>query len=57
MTCGKEGCNNKTRWPNRSICWKNGLCQKHFWGSSTWRYKHKKFRSEEIPKEKINENY
>lgn len=46
MTCGKEGCLENTRWASRHECWRNGLCQKHYWGDSTWRYKHKRFRSE-----------
>lgn len=46
MTCGQEGCLENTRWPNRSVCWKNGFCPEHFWGNSSWRYKHKRFRSE-----------
>ena len=45
MTCKEEGCINNTRWPNRSECWRNGLCPEHYWNSKAkrdWRHKNEK---------------
>jgi len=36
MTCGQKGCLENTRWPNRAECWKNGLCQIHYWDESRY---------------------
>lgn len=44
MTCKREGCLNNTRHPNRSECWKNGLCESCFWGNSNNRYRRKNAR-------------
>ena len=44
MTCGQQGCLENTRWPNRAVCWKNGFCQKHFWGKERYTPKNSRFR-------------
>lgn len=47
MTCRKQGCLNKTRWPNRCECWKEQLCPKHYWDKKRYNQKGSRFRPNE----------